>query len=77
MSKSAAFLDLKWKLRGHIAMLVLVLLLLILTGVYMNLAPFVTRPDIMGIVYVSVIDSPCFVELVTRMPIDTSPGPLY
>ncbi|KAK3305593.1 uncharacterized protein B0T15DRAFT_567482 [Chaetomium strumarium] len=51
MSKSGTFFDLKWKLRGHIVMLFLVLLLLVLTGVYMNLAPFVTRPDIMGIVY--------------------------
>ncbi|KAK4118846.1 hypothetical protein N657DRAFT_582838 [Parathielavia appendiculata] len=49
--KLSGMFDLKWKLRDHISVLVLVIVLLILTGVYMNLAPFVTRPDIMGIVY--------------------------
>ncbi|KAK4099181.1 hypothetical protein N658DRAFT_498536 [Parathielavia hyrcaniae] len=43
--------DLKWKLPEHLLVLGLVLLLLILTGVYMNLAPFYGRSDIMGIAY--------------------------
>jgi hypothetical protein len=47
--------------------LFLVVLLLVLTGVYMNLAPFVTRPDIMGIVYVSALDSTPFSRLTTSI----------
>lgn len=53
MHKSSTFFDQKWKIREQLVALVLILLLLILTGLYMNLAPIVTRSDIMGIVYVS------------------------
>lgn len=50
-------------------MLFLVILLLVLTGVYMNLAPVVTRPDIMGIVYVSALASTPFARLATNIDI--------
>ncbi|KAL2259887.1 hypothetical protein VTK26DRAFT_6271 [Humicola hyalothermophila] len=51
MTTVSVFWDPKWKLREHLAVLFLVIVVLILTGVYINVAPFVTRPDIMGIVY--------------------------
>ncbi|KAH6615684.1 hypothetical protein B0J18DRAFT_373009 [Chaetomium sp. MPI-SDFR-AT-0129] len=51
MDKLSTFVNPKWKLREHILLLFLVVLLLVLTGIYLNLAPFITRPDIMGIVY--------------------------
>lgn len=57
MYKSSTLFNLKWKLREHLVVLFLVILLLILTGVYLSLAPFITRPDIMGIVYVSALAS--------------------
>jgi hypothetical protein len=57
MYKSSTFFDPKWKLREHIAVFVLALLVLILTGVYINLAPRFGRADIMGIVYVSALRS--------------------
>ncbi|KAK4033343.1 hypothetical protein C8A01DRAFT_19701 [Parachaetomium inaequale] len=41
--------DPKWKHRWHITLLVLAVLVIILTGVYIGLAPFISRPDIMGI----------------------------
>ncbi|KAK4143080.1 sterol uptake control protein 2 [Dichotomopilus funicola] len=47
----STFFNPKWKLREHILLLFLVVLLLVLTGTYLNLAPFITPPDIMGIVY--------------------------
>jgi hypothetical protein len=57
MHKSSTWFDPKWKLREHIVVFVLALLILILTGVYINLAPRWGRADIMGIVYVSALCS--------------------
>ena len=55
MHKSATgILDPKWKLRGHIIVLVLAVLVIVLTGVYIGVSPFITRPDIMAIPFVSV-----------------------
>ncbi|KAK4149940.1 sterol uptake control protein 2 [Chaetomidium leptoderma] len=50
MHKSTAgILDPKWKLRGHIIVLALAVLVIVLTGVYIGVSPFITRPDIMAI----------------------------
>ncbi|KAK3291516.1 uncharacterized protein B0H64DRAFT_427091 [Chaetomium fimeti] len=42
-------LDPRWKLRGHIIVLFLAVLVIVLTGVYMSISAFFTRPDIMAI----------------------------
>jgi uncharacterized membrane protein YccF (DUF307 family) len=47
--------DPKWKHRWHIALLVLAVLVIILTGVYIGLAAIISRPDIMGIPFVSAL----------------------
>lgn len=52
MFRSSIF-DPKWKLRGHIIVFLLAILVIILTGVYINLAAFITRAEIMAIPFVS------------------------
>lgn len=47
-------MDPKWKLRWHIVLFLLAVLVIILTGVYINMVPFITRPDIMAIPFVGV-----------------------
>lgn len=41
-----------WKFRAHVTELVLIIVAIILTGVYMNMAPFFGRGDIMVIAMV-------------------------
>lgn len=43
----------KWKLREHVIVFFLALLVIILTGVYINMIPFITRSEIMAIPFVS------------------------
>lgn len=53
MGKSSIF-DPIWKLREHVAVLLLAVLVIALTGVYIGMAPFVTRSEIMAIPFVSI-----------------------
>ncbi|KAL2166317.1 hypothetical protein VTG60DRAFT_2949 [Thermothelomyces hinnuleus] len=46
---ATGLLDPKWKLRDHILVLALAVLVIVLTGVYIGTSPFFTRPDIMAI----------------------------
>lgn len=52
MGKSSIF-DPTWKLREHIAVLLLAVLVIVLTGVYIGMVPFITRSEIMAIPFVS------------------------
>lgn len=47
------FFEPRWKFWGHVIELVLILIAIIMTGVFMNLAPFYGRGDIMVIAMVS------------------------
>lgn len=58
-----ALLDPKWKLREHIIVLSLAILVIILTGVYIGVSPFVRRADIMAIPFVSCTPLDCIQSL--------------
>ena len=56
MHKSdAGLLDPKWKFRWHIVVLILAIAVIVLTGIYMNISAFFTRPDIMAIPFVGAL----------------------
>lgn len=58
MHKSdTGLLDPKWKFRWHIVVLILAIAVIVLTGIYLNISAFFTRPDIMAIPFVSVFPS--------------------
>lgn len=53
--RATDLLDPKWKLREHIIALALAILVIVLTGVYIGVSPFVRRADIMAIPFVSAL----------------------
>lgn len=58
MHKSdTGLLDPKWKFRWHIVVLILAIAVIVLTGIYLNISAFFTRPDIMAIPFVSAFPS--------------------